>query len=362
MNTRLQVEHPVTEEITGVDLVELQLRCAAGEPLPLSQSDVRLRGHAFEVRINAEDPSADFAPQTGFVSHLRVPEGVRWESGIERGSRVTPHYDPLLAKLVVSGSDREAALRRLARALDELLLGGIASNTGFQRWLVRQSPVLAGRVTTRLLEELSPPPPADEALAAELAAQAWVAARDGSRASGPWGALGAFRVTPHRPARSVALADRHGALHEVPVADAAPELGSHLVVEREGVTRRIPASVVLAERSVAVGLDGHTHTFRVLSRSERWAPTAAEGHGAAEETRAPFPAVVTETPVRPGQAVAAGDVVVVIEAMKMLHSLTARGPGVVAEVRVGVGDAVESQQVLVTYVSESAEGSDPRGE
>jgi acetyl/propionyl-CoA carboxylase alpha subunit len=362
MNTRLQVEHPVTEEITGIDLVELQLRCAAGESLPLSQSDVRFRGHAFEVRINAEDPGADFAPQTGRVSHLQVPEGVRWESGVERGSAVTPHYDPLLAKLIVSGPDRDTARRRLQRALDELLLGGLVTNAGFQRWLLEQEPVVAGRVTTRLLEECWPPPPADEALAAELAAHAWIAARDRRRGSGAWSALGAFRVTPHRPARCVALADRHGALHEIAVADAAPELARHLVTEVQGVVRRIPASVDLAQRSVAVNCCGHTHGFRVLSRSERWAPAAAEGHGAAEATRAPFPAVVTGIPVQPGEAVAAGDVVIVIEAMKMLHSLTARGPAVVAEVRVAVGDAVESQQVLVTYESESAEATDPRGE
>ena len=362
MNTRLQVEHPVTEELTGLDLVELQLRCAAGEPLALDQSEVRFLGHAFEVRINAEDADAGFAPQTGVVAHLRVPEGVRWESGIERGSAVTPHYDPLVAKLIVSGPDRDGARRRLARALDELLLGGIVTNAGFQRWLIEQAPVVAGRVTTRLLDECEPPPVADEAQAAGLAAMAWVAARDRQRGDGPWGALGAFRVTPHRPARQVALADRHGSVHERPVADAAPQLTTHLVVEQDGTTRRIPASVDLAGRSVAVNLRGHTHTFRVLSRSERWAPTAAEGHGSAEDTRAPFPAIVTGTPVRPGDEVAAGDVVVVIEAMKMLHSLTARGAGVVAEVRVAVGDAVESHQVLVTYRVPSAEESDSRGD
>ena len=123
MNTRLQVEHPVTEAVTGLDLVELQIRSAAGEP-PFGQADVVLAGHAFEARINAEDASADFAPQIGRVTHLHVPHGVRFESGIELGSEVTPWYDPMVAKLVVAGPDRAAARAKLAAALDGLLIGG----------------------------------------------------------------------------------------------------------------------------------------------------------------------------------------------------------------------------------------------
>jgi acetyl/propionyl-CoA carboxylase alpha subunit len=362
MNTRLQVEHPVTEAITGLDLVALQLGCATGAPLPLTQSDVHFRGHAFEARINAEDAAAGFVPQVGSVWALRVPAGARWDSGIECGSTVTPHYDPLLAKLITHAPDRESARLRLAGALDELLVAGLVTNAGFHRWLIEQPPVATGRVTTRFLDECELPTDTGEAEAATWASRAWVGARTGARTAGPWSALGALRMTPHRPARTVVLAGRDGAVYENAVAADVAELGTHVTAQTEGVARRIPAVVDRAARSVAVNTAGHTHAFRALSRSEYWAPSAAEGHGAAEATLAPFPAIVTETPVGAGDEVVAGDVVIVIEAMKMLHSLTARGPGRVADVRVAVGDSVESEQILVTYEEEASSETDSAGE
>jgi acetyl/propionyl-CoA carboxylase alpha subunit len=363
MNTRLQVEHPVTEAVTGVDLVELQLCCAEGKPLPLAQEDVQLRGHAFEARVNAEDARAAFAPQIGRVTEIRVPEGVRWESGVEAGSVVTPHYDPMLAKLIVHGSDRAVARRRLAVALDELLIGGLVTNTGFHRWLIDQPDVVAGCVTTRFLDHHALPEGDTLADAAQLAAAAWLGARREAREPGPWSALDGFRVTPHRPKRGVALLDRHEAVHEVEVTAPVGRAGSHLVFESEGVVRRVPAAVDLAARRVVVNLGGESHTFRALSRSEHWAPAAGSpAQGRAEDTRAPFPAVVTETPVAPGDPVAAGDVVIVIEAMKMLHSLTARGGGIVAAVHASVGESVESKQILVSYESPSPDERDSRGD
>jgi len=350
MNTRLQVEHPVTEAITGIDLVELQLDSAEGKPLPIEQHELHFDGHAFEARINAEDASADFAPQIGRVSQLHVPAGVRWESGIDAGSEITPHYDPMLAKLIVHGPDREAARRRLAAALDELLIGGLVTNTGFHRWLIDQPPVAQGRVTTKFLEE-SELPAADEGeVPSELAARAWAEARRDARGPGPWSALDSFRLTPHRPTRNVALRDRHDVVHEISLDSA-----------EERIVQRRPVAVDLARREVVLNLAGHTHTFRVLSRSEHWAPSSASaGHDSAEATRSPFPAVVTETPVGAGDAVLAGDVVVVIEAMKMLHSLTARGSGIVKAVHVSVGESVDSKQVLVSYESATTDPTDSK--
>lgn len=340
MNTRLQVEHPVTEAITGLDLVELQIRVADGDELPLGQDDVAFSGHAFEARINAEDATEDFAPQIGTVTHLAVPDGARWDSAVDEGSEITPHYDPMIAKLVVHGPDRDAARRRLAAALDELLLGGVVTNSGFHRWLIEQDPVVNGEVTTRFLDEVDLgqlTPPSD---VAARAAGAWHAASaSGAAVAGsPWRGLHDRHFTPHRRTPSVSLRDLAGELH-VPDLDL-PGVG----------TRPEVAHVDPERRRVVINVDGQSHSFDVLTRSEAWAPDDAVGHGSANAISAPFPALVTEVAVQPGTVVAAGDPVVVIEAMKMLHTLAAAGPGTVDEVRVAVGDQVASSQILVTFV------------
>jgi acetyl/propionyl-CoA carboxylase alpha subunit len=338
MNTRLQVEHTVTEEVTGLDIVELQIRSARGESLPIDQSDVAISGHAFEARVNAEDAGNGFTPQVGRISHLDVPAWVRWDSGVELGSEIGPHYDSMIAKLIVHGADRDQALARLRSALEELIVGGIVSTAGFHRWLVDQEPVVEGKVTTRFLDETDLPGPVDQTQAAGVAGTGWCRTRDEARSKGPWGALVGYRTTPHSGLRSVALVDLAGMVHDTTVSPARL---------REAPER--PTTVDLANSSVAVNISGHTHTFGVLSRSERWAPSAGTGHGHAAAIVAPFPAVVADIPVKTGDRVAGGDVVVVIEAMKMLHSLTAVGPGVVDEIRVVEGDQVESRQVLVTF-------------
>ncbi len=340
MNTRLQVEHPVTEEVTGLDLVELMIRVAEGEPLPITQDDVTFSGHAVEARVNAEDPANGFAPQIGTVSHLVVPSGVRWDSAVLAGSEITPYYDAMVAKLIVAGADRATALRRLGAALDELVLGGLVTNTGFQRWLIDREPVRDGRVTTRFLDETDLPSRPEPAAAA--AAEAWAAAVSSSvDHTSVWLGAGSFSLTPHRRSLPRVVVDADGVAHEV--ARGADS------------DRAAVASVSLADRTVAVNVDGHTQTFAVPSRSERWAPVGAGGHGSAGAVVAPFPGGVTEVAVSVGSTVAAGDPVVVIEAMKMLHTLTAAGPGTVEEVRVAVGDQVASNQVLVTFAAASDE-------
>lgn len=155
MNTRVQVEHPVTELVTGVDIVQWQLRIASGEPLPLRQEDVRLQGHAIECRITSEDPYRGFLPSTGRVAHLRLPTGpgVRWEGGIEEGFEVSLHYDPLLAKLIVHAPTREGAIDRMARALDELLVAGVETSAPFHRRVMAEADFRAGRLSIRYLEE-----------------------------------------------------------------------------------------------------------------------------------------------------------------------------------------------------------------
>jgi acetyl-CoA carboxylase biotin carboxylase subunit len=155
MNTRLQVEHPVTELVTGIDLVEWQLRVASGEPLCFTQEEIELRGHAIECRITAEDPAGGFLPSTGVVSHLQVPSGpgVRWDGGIERDGEVTLHYDPLLAKLIAHGPDRGTAIARMTRALEELVVVGVETSAPFHRRVMTEPDFLAGELSIRYLEE-----------------------------------------------------------------------------------------------------------------------------------------------------------------------------------------------------------------
>ena len=335
----------MTEEITGLDLIELQIRSATGKPLAFEQSQVVLRGHAFEARINAEDPWAGFAPQTGTITHLLVPDSARWDSGVELGSEIGPHYDSMLAKLIVHGSDRHESLRLLRRALDGLVIGGIPTTAGFHRWLVDQPPVIDGRVTTRFLDESDMPTPPGSGGVASLAAHRWLKAKEALPGGSVWSDLGSFRTTPHRPTRCLFLRDGQGVVHDI---------SGH---EETGAVGHRPTVVDLENHSIAINDRGTTHTFDVISRSERWAPSSAMGHGRASAIVAPFPAIVVEVSVGPGDEVSGGDVLVVIEAMKMLHSLTAAGPGMVEEVRVAVGEQIDSNQVLVTFHTSDTEGA-----
>ena len=348
MNTRLQVEHPVTEAITGLDLVELQLRVASGAKLGIGQPEVMFAGHSIEARINAEDPADGFSPRAGPVRHVGVPAGVRWDSAVEPGSAITPYYDPLVAKLVVVRPERGSALDAMHEALDGLVLGPVPTNAGFLRWLVDTPQLHNAEMTTDVIDALHGdefPVPPDAADAAPIAAGVWLASlrhAQASRGSGPWAALGSFRLTDHRSQAAVLLRDSGGDLHEVPAAS----------INDAGPTATVAWSTDAS--SVAVNLGGYTVTFDVPDRSDAWTPTATDDTGSVDAVAAPFPAVVVEVSVVPGDVVASGDTVVVVEAMKMLHSLSAHGAGTVADVRCAAGDAVEANQVLVSFV-----GADP---
>ena len=344
MNTRLQVEHPVTEAITGLDLVELQLRAATGEPLGLGQSDVTFTDHSIEARINAEDPYDGFSPRAGPVRHLSVPAGVRWDASVAEGSEVTPYYDPLIAKLIVTRPDRASALDALRDSLDGLVVGPVPTNAGFLRWLTDMPALRSGEMTTNVIDALGPaemgeaPSNGD---AAPAAAAAWMARLRSQRAAqtaSPWSTLGSFRLTEHRAEAAVVLRDSAGELREVAA-------GAMNGTSTEALATASSANA----RSVAVNIVGHTITFEVPDRSDAWAPAATDDIGSVDAVAAPFPAVVVEVPVVVGDVVATGDVVVVVEAMKMLHSLTAHGAGTVAEIRCSAGDAVEANQILVSF-------------
>ena len=342
MNTRLQVEHPVTEMVTGLDLVELQILAAHGEPLPVTQQDITFTGHAFEARINAENPATGFTPQTGTISHLRVPHDVRWDSAVEVGSEATPYYDSMIAKLITTGPDRESARLRLAETLEEILIGGFTTTTGFHRWLINQPALINSTITTRYLDETPvPDPPAPPA---GMAAAAWKASRRAEAPSDAWHQLHLFRNSDQTAFDPVILEDQSGAIYEVEPHGWA-WTGTHLFDVADQVGRHT-AAVDTNAGLVWVNLDGHTFSFNALTRSEHWAAKATDSLAALEDAIvAPFPAVVSEVLVAPGDELTPDDPVVVIEAMKMLHTLSTPSRAVVAAVRVEVGDQVESGQV-----------------
>lgn len=342
MNTRLQVEHPVTEFVTGLDLVELMLNSAAGDQLPMQQSDVVLSGHAFEARILAENPANGFTPEIGTIRQIRVPDGVRWDAAIEAGSEITPFYDSMVAKLIVGGADRDQALASLRSALDGLVIDGLVTTAGFHRWLIDQPPIVAGRVTTRFLDETPVPETPEPAI--DRAAAAWLAAvqidQAAATATSPWFGSAAS-VTPHVMKHNLGLvADSTGDLHEVAV------LGSS--IDQASTT---PAVVDLAARRVAVNVDGHTHSFALPTRTERWAPSVKSRKSTGDAIVAPFPAVVSSVEVSAGDEVDGDAVVVVIEAMKMLHSLRASGTSTIAAVHVSPGDQVATGDTLISFVT-----------
>ncbi len=346
MNTRLQVEHPVTEEVTGLDIVELMIRSAQDQPLPIVQGDVEFTGHAFECRINAENVADGFNPDIGTISRLRLDDAAgsgatstarfRWDAAVREGDEVTPFYDSMIAKLIVWDTDRPAALDTLRGRLDGLRIDGLVTTAPFHRWLVDQQPVIDGRVTTRFLDETDIP--ADPAGAAPVAAAAWHAL--GVPVSGSpslFSDLGEFRITPHRPSVATVVRSVDGELHEILPSDFPPDALSHC------------SAASGHERHLTITLDGYPHHFTVPHRSEVWAGEAVSGGAHGDAVTAPFPGSVTEVAVEPGQAVTIGEPCVVIEAMKMLHTLTAPVDGTVSEVHVSPGDQVVSEQVLVEF-------------
>ena len=286
---------------------------------------------------------------------------MRWESAVEAGSTVSPHYDPMIAKLIVSGADRTVALAALRRSLDQLIIDGVPSTASFHRWLVDQAPVIEGRVTTRFLDEHALPNIAPELDPAHLAALAWIAAGRSVTDGDPWTALPRFRTTPHTSPTAIGLASKNGSIIEVELSfdelEAVRLVDGRLVwVDGEGVRRSTvavvgPAGSDRSHRRVAVNLAGGTHGYAVVSRSARWSADLGSGHVVEGALVAPFPGAIAEVMVGVGDVVEEGQTLVVLEAMKMLHPLAASGRGTVAEVRTTVGDQVESHAVLITFES-----------
>ena len=376
MNTRLQVEHPVTEFITGVDLVEWQLLAAAGEKLPLMQEQIRARGHAIEARITAERADLAFQPATGRLSALDGPHGVRFDSGVEAGSQVSLYYDSMLAKLIAHGTDRAAALSRLTRGLSELTLLGVPTIQPFLRDASRHPLFAGGKATTRFIETAFPggwKPNVEELRSLRAAACVIWAELDNAEPAAqwinPWNRRSAVRVTSAvRPAKaSLHLADEYGQ------ADA------EVLVGRDGITVELEnASVSLGRPVIENGAiklaspSGHPFIARrdgnivsitreglSLSATIRLRIEMPREHGSLEKSgnliEAPLHGVVSQLHVVLGDTVEKGAPVLQMEAMKLIHTLRAQAAGRIGRIRCNVGDTVPAGAILIEITPSEVE-------
>jgi geranyl-CoA carboxylase alpha subunit len=369
MNTRLQVEHPVTEMISGFDLVEWQLRVASGLPLPVKQDDIKLTGHAIEARLYAEDPYAGFAPQTGPIQWWRPErakfDGVRIDDGIREGGAVTPFYDAMVAKLIVHGRDRDDAIRRLIATLDDAPLIGLRNNARFLRDLIDHPTFRAGEMTTTLIDKwaedgepiLQRPTVTHEALliaASLFALRDHANAQDAAHAQLRSASVTGYdlklssddtehevRVTPGRDGLVNLRVRGEAADTELRVLghEAGPA-GGELRYELGGVRRRVLA--IWAGATLNVVVDAAVFVFNEVSP---W-PSQNEANDPSRAV-APVAGVVAQVLVKPGDQVEAGQQMVSVEAMKMEMWLCAQAPGVVKAVHGAVGEQVQAQALIV---------------
>ncbi|NYF36990.1 acetyl/propionyl/methylcrotonyl-CoA carboxylase subunit alpha [Stenotrophomonas sp. JAI102] len=369
MNTRLQVEHPVTECITGTDLVEWQLRVASGEPLPLQQDQLQIRGHALEARLYAEDADRGFLPSTGTLRHLRLPANtahVRVDAGVEQGDAITPFYDPMIAKLIVWDVDRDAALRRMQQALVECEVVGVTTNAAFLRRLVMTDSFTQAKLDTALIEReqaaLAPNDGDSDPALWALAAMAGVATseaahRDARDPHSPWQAQDGWRLGA-AAARALTLEHR-GAQRSVAVQGA----GEQWTVHMDG--NALQGSGRLAGDALRVQIGEQLHRATVIRDGNELYLFGSEGvqrftlHDPVSEADqsvadagslvAPMPGRIVATLVAPGTAVKRGAPLLVLEAMKMEHTLQAPADGIVQGYRVKAGDQVGDGAVLVDF-------------
>ncbi|MCW8841893.1 MAG: biotin/lipoyl-binding protein, partial [Rhodobacteraceae bacterium] len=353
MNTRLQVEHPVTEAITGIDLVEWQLRIARGEALSLAQSDVHFSGHAIEVRIAAENPAENFRPETGQITLWVPPAGVRLDSGVAAGSVIGHHYDSMIAKLIVHAPDRAGAIRQAVAAIDTFAVGGVGLNLSYQRALLNHPDFQAFRHHTSGLSELFPDgwtEPTPEAQDMALTAMALHLHLAPSAGASPWESLGSWRLTA--PAGRPGAASYWDTSEDEPIrvagvgAGLAATLsdGQSITAEAVALTgHRLSGRINGVPFSRVAHVERDRNAWRVhlqtpagmivtdlRSLEDQHLTRASGGSGGADLLSAPMPGAVAEVRVAPGDHVAAGDTLVVLEAMKLLQSLPAPVAGVVS--------------------------------
>ena len=393
MNTRLQVEHPVTELITGLDLVEWQLRVAAGQPLPIGQDEVRNQGHAIEARIYAEHPEAGFLPSTGRLRRLALPlhaafgsvslNGIRIDSGVREGDAITPYYDPMIAKLIAWGETREQARLRLRQALEATHIAGPQTNVQFLHRLLGDAAFAAGKVDTGLIarhqEALLAPPSLSASLACAAAMGALLEAERAQQTADPWSACDGF-TNGVLPPRALRFDSPWGPLHCVLWP---PSSGQPLRLQTPGAVQPLPFacsaramrvddatqafSLVLtlgAKRTQMEVVCLDAMTYQVFSDGEqavlhRLGPDLGDAVGdtAGGRLTAPMPGKIIALHVQAGHMVQAGAPLLALEAMKMEHTLGAPAAGRVSELLVAVGDQVSEGAELLRIEASQEQGA-----
>jgi 3-methylcrotonyl-CoA carboxylase alpha subunit len=352
MNTRLQVEHPVTEEITRLDLVEWQFRIATGEKLPLTQDQIGFEGHAIEARVYAEDPEHDFLPSTGRIVALELPKNIRVDSGVETGGEVPPFYDPMIAKIIAHAPTRDAALERLTKALDDTLIAGVRTNVAFLAALCRASQFRKGKVDTGFIDRnltalgATPHEPDNGAAAlgamhllkARAAKEALVVDEDASSgAYSPWSAEDAFQLGGVREVRLPIVVDGED-------AEAVVSYGKDGLHLKVGIAPAGGARVFVSGGDAYVLLRGRQTRIRIRDFSV----SDLSPGGGDNVIKAPMHGRVLELLARVGDRVVLGQRLAVIEAMKMEHTLRAPFAGVVRELPVSTGtQVVEGAPIVV---------------
>jgi propionyl-CoA carboxylase alpha chain len=376
MNTRLQVEHPVTECITGLDLVEQMIRVAAGEKLAFTQADIRRQGWAIECRINAEDPFRNFLPSTGRLVKFRPPpegDGARVDTGVEEGGEIPLYYDSMIAKLIVHGRDRNEAIAKMREALNAFVIRGIASNIPFQAALLAHPRFVSGQFNTGFIAEEYPQGFAGTAVPENpdflLALAAAAHRRLRERAAAISGQLPGHELRI-REDFVIVLTNRDGQREHTPVSVTSN--GPEVQVSIGGRSRRITLDGALRDIVIHGKFDGRPfcaqlervgHNYRIAHdgvtiMARVLAPRAAEllalmpvkaPPDLSKFLLSPMPGLLVEVAVQPGQRVLAGEKLAVIEAMKMENILIASQDGVVAEVAAKKGDSLAVDQVIIRF-------------
>ncbi len=361
VNTRLQVEHPVTESITGLDLVEWQLRCASGEPLPLAQPDIHASGHAFECRVYAEDPANDFRPAPGRAIHISWPQHARVDAGIVSGGEVTPYYDPMVAKLITRGDTRAQAREAMVAALRTTAVLGLTTNLGFLEYLMNDPIVVQGSYHTQYLDETLFKPSDATAAAIACACATTLAVERMREPRWPWSAC-----------HSVGVFDRHKLIAEAPLGELWFWVGHETIKGTFGQCDETGFEVFVggqrhfvqidnAEGSVFHGRLGHVHwhamrastAMELMLDGARYSIQAYADRNPAKfsvgaSALSPMPGVVVALLAQVGQTVAEGDLLAVVEAMKMENRVTAALSGIVTAINCRLNETVNAGDLLVT--------------